>query len=467
MGGICAPRCCRAHPEGCRSAPHGDEGYPCAPQYRRPTPRTWLPRRFQALPAFIKSQTHTVITSFLPPGVYRAPSNGAEIPPRGPTNTLGERPEGPGRGNEKLPRTGNAHLGATGLPGPPDAIIIHPHRSLGEGGRGHHHPRALPPVREERGCTGQGTEGSPPRGHIRAGTKHGSPLSPGAGETGAAVPTEPQTPVWNQPATERTGCATGHRGGPPLQERPRTITGSRTSQPGRQLRPRGARSRQSARGSHSRGLTPSPPSLAPSLARPVAPRGPPAPYLRVPPPPSAAAPAPATIRPEGRGGRERGVPGHAPPPTRHVRLAGPPPTPAALTSPAGPASRAVRRSTYCPGTGCPGTARTATAPRAATARTAPARAGPVRTATARTTPVRAAKAPRAATAPTATAPRAPGGGGTGFGAECAGRQARMTLPGAAAARGFPELVPLSDSAQEFHSLGRNRASPCPHPSRRS
>lgn len=48
----------------------------------------------------------------------------------------------------------------------------------------------------------------------------------------------------------------------------------------------------------------------------------------------------------------------------------------------------------------------------------------------------------------------------------------MTLPGAAAARDFPELVPRSDSAQEFHSRSRNKGSPCPslpgpHPSRGS
>lgn len=159
-----------------------------------------------------------MITSLLRPRVYRAPSNGAESPPRGPTNTLRERPEGPGRGNEELPRTGNPHLGAPGQPGPPEATI-HPHRSPGEGGWGNPRPRALLPVREDRGRSGQGTEGSSPRGHTRAGTKHGSPLSPGAGETEAAVPMQPQTPVWNQPATERTGCVTGHRGGPPA---PRT-----------------------------------------------------------------------------------------------------------------------------------------------------------------------------------------------------------------------------------------------------
>lgn len=222
---------CSAHPgaEGCRSAPHGDGGYPRAPQYRRPTPRTGFPRCLQALPVFIKSQTHTVTNSSLHSSAYRAPSNGAEILPRGPINTLGERPEGPGRENEKLPGTGNPQLGATKVSGPLEASTIHPHCSPGEGGRGNPDPRALLPVREGRGRSGQGTVGSSPRGHTRAGTKHGSPPQfEGGGDRIGGSNTATNTGV------EPTGRAMGHGGGPPPQERPRTITRSRISKPGRE-----------------------------------------------------------------------------------------------------------------------------------------------------------------------------------------------------------------------------------------
>ncbi|XP_050840919.1 uncharacterized protein C10orf95-like [Serinus canaria] len=203
----------------------------------------------------------------------------------------------------------------------------------------------------------------------------------------------------NRPPNGRAArTATG--AAPPPQERPRT------TQPGRQLRLRGARSRQSAWGSQSQGLTPgpdpepplalSPPrSFAPSLSRPSqratwAARTLPAGATAA----ECSRPRPRRYKGGGVRGRDRGVPGHAPPPSRHVLLAGPP-------DPCSP-SRALR------------------AGPCAAARTAPARTATARTATGRTAPARTAPAR------TATALRASGGGGTGFGAECAGRPARMT-----------------------------------------
>lgn len=100
--------------------------------------------------------------------------------PRRPTNTLGVRPEGPGRGNEEPPGTGNPHPGAAGLPGLPEATIIHPHRSPGEGSRGNPDSKALLPVRDGRRRSGQAAVGPSPCGHTRAGRKHGSPLSSGS-----------------------------------------------------------------------------------------------------------------------------------------------------------------------------------------------------------------------------------------------------------------------------------------------
>lgn len=157
--------------------------------------------------------------------------------PRG--NTLGERPEGPGRENEKLPGTENPHLGATRLRRPPEATTIHAHCSPREGGRGNPDPRALLVVREERGRPGQGTVGSSPRGHTRAGTKHGSPPQfEGGGDRIGSSNTARNTGV------ELTGRATGHGGGP----RPKNGPGPSPAP----VSPSRAGSRHNAWGSHCR-----------------------------------------------------------------------------------------------------------------------------------------------------------------------------------------------------------------------
>lgn len=188
-------------------------GYPRAPQYRRPTPRTWFPRCFQALPVFIKTQTHTVITSSLHSSVYRAPSNGAEIPPRGPGGTrwgsglrgrAGRTRSSPG---QRTPTSGQ--LGYAGPPRPPPSMLTvrrekeagetptlerYWWRERNEGGRGRvlwdpHH--AAIPEREQNMAP---------------------PLSSRAEETELAVPTQPETRVWNRPAARRaTGAAPGPR----------------------------------------------------------------------------------------------------------------------------------------------------------------------------------------------------------------------------------------------------------------
>lgn len=337
--------------------------------------------------------------------------------PGRPTNTLGVRPEGPGRGNEEPPGTGNPHPGAAGLPGLPEATIIHPHRSPGEGSRGNPDSKALLPVRDGRRRSGQAAVGPSPCGHTRAGRKHGSPLSSGSrGDRSGS--SNPARNAGMEPTGQRT-----HR----LRDQPRgRPPAPATAQDHYQLQDHQAGPGAAAPGSaepperaglpEPGGLTPRAPLARPSRRATWAARALPA---------GAAAAEYSHPRPRRyKGGGARGGGSGA-------CLAEHRPSRATCASPA--------------------------PPRPLPAPTSPAAGG-------------LGRAPRHVPPRPLWAPG--GGGGTGLGAGCAWRPGRMTLPGAAAARDFPEFVPRSDSAQEFHSLSRNRGSIChslpgPHPSRGS
>ncbi|XP_056367438.1 proline-rich protein 2-like [Oenanthe melanoleuca] len=103
--------CREESPEG-RSERHRDAA--------TPTPKTHsqdvVPTQ---LPAFIKSQTYTAITSCLRPSVYQAPSDGAEIPPQAPQTHWGSGLRGRAGGTRSSPGQGTSTLGQLGYTGPP------------------------------------------------------------------------------------------------------------------------------------------------------------------------------------------------------------------------------------------------------------------------------------------------------------------------------------------------------------
>lgn len=154
-----------------------------------------------------------MITSCLSPSVYQAPSDSAGTPPQAPQTRWESSLRGRAEGTRSSPEQGtptSGQMGYSGPPRPPPFILTV---------RREKEARAIPSpgrcCQRARAEGSRGTVDSSPRGHSRAGTKHGSPLRPGAAETEAAIPTQPETLLWNQPATERTGCMTGHGGGPP------------------------------------------------------------------------------------------------------------------------------------------------------------------------------------------------------------------------------------------------------------